>query len=230
MELRPSLHFVVPVWGESYVHTFLHYCLPAQLSPDNIPALDRGSCANYTIYTTRSDYDRIAVSPAFRSLCNAIVVKTEFIDAIIAGSAARSDAKYTVKSHCYRRALQRAAEHHEAVVALNADILLANGFVRTAVDLLARGKRVIKVPGPRGLRDPIGHTLIDLGPRWDVRRKESALFTSQLLKRYYAAHRRRTLQVIFDQLKGVIPSPIKAELRRARAAIFGGPNQRDRSR
>lgn len=386
MGIAPSLHFVVPVWGESYVHTFLDYCLPAQLAPENIPALGGRIHASYTVYTTHSDYDHIAVSPSFRALQDAIVVRTEFIDdALTPGPAARSDAKYKVKSECYRRALQRAAEDREAVVALNADILLANGFVRTAVELLARGKRVIKVPGPRGLRDPIGRTLIshyrggdgasisieptelsalwmkymhpqlkmhfiegpkggpfhpshlywlvgeegvvirgfhlypivinprtnsvdfsttidddlvgslglsqdevflaqdsrdmfccelsppghyvghmasrgdlsryvefyasqarhnirnleqeiiicgvrDLGPRWAVRRKESALFTRRLLKRYYAANRYRTLQAIFNRLKRVIPSPIKARLRRARAAIRGSSNQRDHSR
>lgn len=161
MDVAPSLHFVVPVWGESYVHTFLDYCLPAQLSPDNIPALGGGSGNSYTIHTTSSDYDLIAGSPSFRALQQVCAVTVEFLDSDLSSADdLAAYGKYRVKSKCYRHALLRAAEHHAAVVALNADILLANGFVRTALGLLARGKRVIEVPGPRGLRDPIGRTLV----------------------------------------------------------------------
>ncbi len=160
MSAAPPLHFVVPVWGESYVKTFLDCCLPAQLSPANIPVLGAGGNHCYTIYTTRSDYDRIAASAVFRALQRAITVTVEFLDAaLVSARDAPADTKYRVKSNCYRHSLQRAGERRAAVVALNADILLANGFVRTAVDLLSRGKRVIEVPGPRALRDPIGRTL-----------------------------------------------------------------------
>jgi hypothetical protein len=161
MGAAPPLHFVVPVWGESYVQTFLDYCLPAQLSPDNIPALGGASGNSYTIHTTRSDHERMAESPSFRALQKLIAVTVEFLDVEQppAHDTPAGD-KYRVKSDCYRIALQRATARRAAVVALNADILLANGFVRTAVDLLSRGKRVIEVPGPRGLRDPIGRTLI----------------------------------------------------------------------
>ena len=156
-----ALHFVVPVWGESYVQTFLDYCLPAQLSRDNIPALGGDTANSYTIHTTRSDYERIAASPSFRALQGMLAVTVEFLDSDLSPTHdAASYGKYQVKSKCYLRALERAAEHNAAVVALNADVVLANGFVRTAVDLLSNGKRVMEVPGPRGLRDPIGRTLV----------------------------------------------------------------------
>ncbi len=67
--------------------------------------------------------------------------------------------KYQCKSECYRKALQQAITSNAAVIALNADVLFANGFLRTVKDLLSRGKRVIEVPGPRGLRDPIAKVL-----------------------------------------------------------------------
>jgi len=51
MGAAPLLHFVVPVWGESYVKTFLDYCLPAQLSPENIPFLGKNGNHGYTIYS-----------------------------------------------------------------------------------------------------------------------------------------------------------------------------------
>src|SRR5262245_24562983 len=150
MGVPPALHFVVPVWGESYVQTFLDYCLPAQLSPDNIPALGGGARNSYTIYTTRDDQARIVAAPSYRALEQVISVRVEFLDSqLFPTCEALTDGKYRVKSECYRRVLQCAAEHGVAVVALNADILLANGFVRTVTDHLARGKRVVEVPGPR---------------------------------------------------------------------------------
>jgi hypothetical protein len=152
----PALHFVVPVWGEAYVETFLKYSLPAQLAPDNIPVLGRETRSRYTIYTTPADYERIRDSNVFLALQQAIEVDVEPIDS----ESILSEGKYELKSRCYRAALQRAAADGAAVVALNADILLANGFVRTAVSLLARGVRVIEVPGPRGLREPIGQALL----------------------------------------------------------------------
>jgi len=161
MGIAPSLHFVVPVWGEGYVQTYLDYCLPAQLSPGNIPALGIGRGHRYTIYTTRSDYERMAGAQSYRALQQMIAVTVEFLDATLSVKPdAQAVDKYRVKSECYRHSLKRASEDGEAVFALNADIVLANGFVRTAVDLLANGKRVIEVPGPRGLRDPIARTLI----------------------------------------------------------------------
>lgn len=68
-------------------------------------------------------------------------------------------AKYIVKGNCYRRALREASGRGTAVALLNADVVLADGFVRTTMDLLYDGVRVIEVAGPRGLRDPIGHAL-----------------------------------------------------------------------
>ncbi len=160
MGVVPPLHFVVPVWGEGFIKTFLDYCLPAQLSPENIPVLGRGNHHTYSIHTARANYDSIMASPALQELQRAITVKIEFIDPVAPAQGTTADAKYRVKSGCYRRALQDAGARGAAAVLLNADIVLANGFVRTALDLLASGKRVIEVPAPRGLRDSIGPILI----------------------------------------------------------------------
>lgn len=161
MSAAPALHFIVPVWGERYVRLFIDYCLPAQLAPGNIPSLTRQNGHRYRIFTTRADHAHLEASPAFRALKDAISVSVEFIDPVLgATDADASGAKYRIKSDCYRDAICYAAPLGAAVVALNADILLANGFVRSVVDLLARGVRVIEVPGPRGLCEPIGQELV----------------------------------------------------------------------
>lgn len=156
MSISPPFHFAVPVWGESYVSTFLHYCLPAQLAPGNIPALRSHPEHKYTIYTTRADYVCIKTSPAFHALKKFVSVEVRFIDAALNGDDIN---KYHVKSDCYRQALENAEKCGAVVVALNADVLLANGFVQATEKLIFRGKRVIEVAGPRGLRNPIMNVL-----------------------------------------------------------------------
>jgi hypothetical protein len=97
---------------------------------------------------------------AFDALQKVIEVRAEFIDAdVTAAQGGAANAKYAVKSDCYRQALERARMHGAAVFLLNADIVLADGFVRSAVELLCEGRRAIEVCGPRGLRGPIGEAL-----------------------------------------------------------------------
>lgn len=151
----PPFHFAVPVWGESYVSTYLNFCLPAQLAPRNIPFLRSHSEHKYTIYTTLADHACITASPAFHSLRKVISVEIQYIDAALNGGGN----KYLVKSDCYRQALENAGKCGAVVVALNADVLLANGFVQETEKLISRGKRVIEVAGPRGLRNHIINVL-----------------------------------------------------------------------
>lgn len=131
------------------------------MAPGNIPALRGRQDDRYTIYTTRSDHERMAQAPVFKALERSIEVKIEFLDSDLkALKGVAAEKKYQLKSRCYLAALREAGDSDAALVALNADVLLANGFVRRAAELLARGKRVIEVLGPRGLHDPIAETLL----------------------------------------------------------------------
>ena len=149
MRVKPKFQFAVPVWGDSYVRTFLQYSLPSQLAPENIPSLEGQH--SYTIYTTNEDRERIASSEAFKALQRTIEVDIHTIESV--------GQKYDIKSNCYRQALHRAAQRGAAVFLLNADIVLADGFVQKIVTLLSSGKRVIEVPGPRGILNAIGREL-----------------------------------------------------------------------
>jgi hypothetical protein len=148
------IHFAVPVWGDEYLRTFLTFSLPSQLASGNIPFLAADGRHIYTVYTTHEDAARLRASDTFRALERHLPTTIEIIDiGRVAGG------KYAIKSDCYRSALQKAADHRAAVFLLNADIVLADGFVRGIARLLAAGKRVIEVPGPRGLRSAIGRAL-----------------------------------------------------------------------
>ena len=155
-----ALRIAVPVWGAEYVRTFLTYSLPTQLSPRNIPGLAPGR-HTYTLFTTREDFQRIEQDPLFRRLGDTVSVDVIYIDEDLKQDSPRDGGhKYEVKSNCYRRAFAKAADTGAAVVPSNADIAFADGFFHTLETLVAEGKRAVQIPGPRGLREPIGQTLI----------------------------------------------------------------------
>jgi hypothetical protein len=138
----------------------LTYSLPTQLSPRNIPGLIPGAHV-YRIYTTQADYDSIRANSAFQNLRAAIRVETIFIDGELQrDSSLTIGQKYEVKSNCYRQAFAAARNCGAAVVPSNADIVFADGFVTKLQDLVAEGKRAVQVPGPRGVREPIGQALL----------------------------------------------------------------------
>ncbi|HLI10769.1 MAG TPA: hypothetical protein VKY65_04140 [Alphaproteobacteria bacterium] len=140
---RIPLHFAVPVWGPSYVKTFCDYSVPSQISAGNLGSVS--STAAYTIYTT--EQDAAPLSPAIEALSSFADVRLELI--------APSDNKYDLKSSCYRDALQRAVAAGAALFLLNADIILADGFVQSVERMLAGGARVLLIAGPRALLRPM---------------------------------------------------------------------------
>jgi len=156
----PPLHIAVPIWGADYVRTFLTYSLPTQLSPKNLPGLKAGPHV-YSLFTTREDYDRISESRVFHQLSGVMEVQVTFIeDELKRESSLAIGQKYEVKSNCYRQAFATAHDKGAAVVPSNADIVFADGFFGTLEALVESGKRAVQVPGPRGLREPIGQVLV----------------------------------------------------------------------
>ena len=144
----PPIYFVVPVWGEAYVNLFTEISPPAQLSPGNIPALLNLARCQYHIYTTQNDYATVYQSKAFQMLGTLINASIHVID-----PQNSSSDRYVKKSEVYRAAIRRAVQDNAANFFLNADIVLADGFVRRVAELLAAGKRVIELPGPRTVKE-----------------------------------------------------------------------------
>lgn len=150
---RCPLHFAVPVWGAEYVKAYVEVCLPSQLSDGNLGAIDTVQ-SHYTIFTTEEDLQTISSSAAVRRLKTLIPVEFELLP-----HALGTDNKYNLKTNCYRRALEAACGTGAAVFALNADIVLADGFIRTACTLLNDGVRTIEVPGPRASKQSMSSVL-----------------------------------------------------------------------
>lgn len=153
-QLSP-VYFVVPVWGEAYVNLFTEVCLPAQLAPGNIPSLPNIGRCQYHIYTTRDDYNAVFLSAAFKKLETLINASIHVIE-----PPRTADERYDKKSEIYRAAIRRASKDDAVNFFLNADIVLADGFVRRTTELLAAGKRVIELPGPRTVKEAVRNALL----------------------------------------------------------------------
>ncbi|MGH8614000.1 MAG: hypothetical protein ACREYF_18735, partial [Gammaproteobacteria bacterium] len=65
--LRP-FYFIVVVWGERYTEFLLNFCIPALLSPNNIPALVNRGRNKFLIATTNEDWERMQPRPIFQLL------------------------------------------------------------------------------------------------------------------------------------------------------------------
>lgn len=157
MAAPPPLYFAIPVWGDAYVDVFLRAALPTQLSPNNLPAVPNRERCRYNIYTTKADEPRIRASAAFQRLDGLIPVRIHHIDAPISerGDLKTWGNRYRAKSDCYRASIVEAVAADAANVMLNADILMADGFLKRSTELLGEGRRVIELLAPRGLKAPI---------------------------------------------------------------------------
>ena len=154
---RAPFYFAVPVWGKDYVDVFVHTALAAQLSPNNLPKLPNLRDCRYHIYTTKSDETVINASPAYRRLSSLIPVKIYYIDSDFSeiGNISSSINRYEMKSACYRHSMSIAAKVGAVNVFLNADVVLADGFLKRCVEIIATGKRVIEVVGPRAVQKSV---------------------------------------------------------------------------
>ncbi len=141
----PAFHFITPVWGAEYTRAFIEICLPTLLAPGNIPALAEMPDCIYHIFTSPADRQLIEDSAAFRELRQHIRVEFHPIRAHVEAIKIQ----YYVQSDCYRRGIRNADAAGAAMIFLNADVVIADGGIRTLLALARRGKRAILAMGVR---------------------------------------------------------------------------------
>jgi len=140
-----GFHFLLPVWGESYVDLFLDIVLPSHLAPGNIPGLERKNDSLYRIFTRPQDVTRIEGHPAFQHLSTRMPAIIETIDGEIHDN-------HIVMSDCYRIGIGKADDADAASVFLTPDMIYADGSFRQMETIAERGYRVIEMTGLRLLK------------------------------------------------------------------------------
>lgn len=142
----------VPVWGKDYIETYLRWSLPAQIA--GLRQLEPGRGLKYSIYT---DYPHLIRG-------SHLIGQLDQLGSVeIFTFHGPKINKYATKSAIYRDHLSRAAGSINFL--LNADIVLAEEFIPTAVEKIEAGAKVIQVVAPRGKRDEMGWELDDARPR-----------------------------------------------------------------
>lgn len=153
----------VPVWGDTYVDTFLNTALPTLLADMNLPYLCHVATVHFTIHTSSEDAEKIknhslirkAQENNWKVIINNITlpIRTDFKN-----EHDFYQAIYDTKSNVYKDNIdlaKRSAAKHKVVVSLNADIVYSNNFLMESHKILENGKKVIEVVGPRGQAKPI---------------------------------------------------------------------------
>jgi len=157
---RPKgYYFLTPVWGESYTRLFLDICVPALLSPGNLPVFQNDPNSQFIIFTTYEDAQTIRAAPVFKDLSETITVNIEYILAPKPHPLSGQIPKHDTMSLCHRRGLAMADAADAATLFLNPDLVFADGSFRTVKRLAEEGKDVILVPGIRTIKQTVPRAL-----------------------------------------------------------------------
>ncbi len=165
---RPRVfHLVTQVWGEAFCDALTSICIPALLSPGNIPALAADWPCRFIVYTREEDIARITSTPAFERLRALVAVDFKVIDATLGID------KYSAMSGIHHRVLAAAAFEQAAIVWLVPDAVWSDGALRTVARAARAGKRAVMQPALRVVKEtalPVlqakqGHSVVSFTAR-----------------------------------------------------------------
>jgi hypothetical protein len=137
------VHLVLQVWGTFYTDALVDFCIPALLSPRNLPALAGHFPCRFVIYTTPDDERTLRAAPILRRLEEVAEVRFVTID------WGRAENKYAAMTECNVRGLREAAASSAAVVFLVPDTVWSDGTLATVAAALNAGKRAVMQAGVR---------------------------------------------------------------------------------
>jgi len=150
--VKPEVRLLIPVWGRRYIRLFADLTLASVLAPGNMPALAELGNVEVFMLTASTDYGFFEEEPAFRALRRIVPVRFVPIDDLIVGNL------YGVTlTLAYLRGVaelgERMVDTH--FVFLNADLILAEGSLRSVGRRILRGDRVLLACSIRGTSEEI---------------------------------------------------------------------------
>ncbi|MBM3777960.1 MAG: hypothetical protein FJW23_06920, partial [Acidimicrobiia bacterium] len=143
MKLPSAFHLTMLVWGPAYTRRFLDLCLPALLSPRNIPTLAEVAPVHLIVYTTAADRETIRRSPVLQGREHQL--KLRFVLDDWGGYASKTDAMGV----CYNAVFQTASAEDAAVIILAPDTIWSDGTLETVGRAALAGKRAVMQAGIR---------------------------------------------------------------------------------
>jgi 2-polyprenyl-3-methyl-5-hydroxy-6-metoxy-1,4-benzoquinol methylase len=152
MTARRIVHFVVAVWGERYVETFLKLALPSFLAPGNLPACAGLADVRFRIYTRPEDMASITGSNAFKALARHV---TPDVIPFLTPEAFSGHNRYGTMALCHHEEIAATLHHNAIISVLSPDCLVADGSLSRGLQRVLDGAKAVLVAGPRGILDEI---------------------------------------------------------------------------
>lgn len=144
--------FVTAVWGQEYTGLFLGICIPNQLTPGNLLCFANHEGAEYVVYTSQKDFDRINTDPNFIKVKSVMKTRIVVMDNLFTSDdqvISEYDQVLSSLAKCHAIAVEEAAKEGAALVFLAPDAVWSEGAFRRMKEIAASGKRVVAIPGVR---------------------------------------------------------------------------------
>lgn len=139
-----TTRIITYAWGEQYIDELLGITIPAALSPNNLPYVAASAPCELVILTEERLFDRVRRHPSIIQAMTFCPLRLIGIDDLIV-----SRDKYGMTlTHALHRGFADlgAAMTDSWLIFLNADFIIADGSLRTVVERLRRGDRVVASP------------------------------------------------------------------------------------
>lgn len=155
-DLRP-FYFMIVLWGRRFREYFLEMCLPAMLSPNNIPAL-RNKGNKFLICTTPADWAEMAKTPIW-------ALMERYIEPVLIeippAPPGRSGCEHMGIGHTL--ATRMAYRDKAYGVLVTPDYIVNDGAIAAVQRHAAAGKRLVLVTALRFAEEPLYEQMHKLG-------------------------------------------------------------------
>ena len=132
-------------WGDAYVEDLLSLTIPALLAPGNLPYLASQVPCEVVMLTEERLFARVSDHPAIERIRTICPFKLIGLDDLITAPDKKYGMALTYALHRGFADLGAAMTDHWLIF-LNADFVLAEGSLRTLLDHLVRGERLVASP------------------------------------------------------------------------------------
>jgi Carbohydrate esterase, sialic acid-specific acetylesterase len=132
-------------WGDAYVEDLLSLTIPALLAPGNLPYLACQVSCEVVMLTEERLFARVSHHPAIERLRTICPFKLIGLDDLITAPDKKYGMALTYALHRGFADIGTAMTNHWLIF-LNADFVLAEGSLRTLLDHLVRGERLVASP------------------------------------------------------------------------------------
>ena len=168
--MRPTVKFLVAVWGESYIEQFTALALPSFLAPGNLPALAKVTDLEVIIMTSADSVRFFNQKASFQQLSQICAVRFIKIDDLITNGVFG-----VTLTLAYARGVMDSGDDmvNTYFVFMNSDFILADGSLNNLAKHILDGQSVIVAPSFRAVAEDVEPQLLA-----DVNRASLALTIS----------------------------------------------------